>query len=957
LSEPANIPARLAGIVEAHVPPGATVAVVSRGDNRLLDLPGRTAWHFPRAGQGGYAGYHPRDSNEALEELETVRTSGAEYLAVPRWSFWWLGFYQDWTRHLASRYRIVAVDESTAVLFALREREAQGVTPDVDRAAERLIALGLEPAIGRTSDDGPNPESRPDFRFPAEDERELDPDRLMYNRIGAKTWTDDLRVLVYAHVDANVIDGSSVWLVNVARMLGSRYRVDLLLRARIRNRHLLSELDDVPGVRIISPESYPVHLAAFGDRDSLSEYSAAELIGKLHLERNYRFVLSRGRQVNFYLSINPYVQSRLVAYCLAGTRPTGSCDLKDGLLETVVLNARVVVAQTPLLGDLLRERYGADPGRIVLLPPIVGKPVDGRAEFVNRGNRCLYAGKFDIEWRVADIIDACEQSHTLLRLAGNKFHDQRVDGEPLESFVMRKARSVRGIEFLGPVDHPRMPSLLDESDFGISLRSARHLGSVEFSTKVLELGARGKPSVVNDSPINRRVLGDGYPLFANSNDELLACLHKAREPDTYSRAARACHDAARRSFEAVATVPGEIERRLADVVVLRRAVVISGDGDALGRFPTDCPGGARTIRLACPREAGVRHDPMSRMLRWADVVLAEGVGKLDPGIGRLLDGCSERIVWGPGVGGPVPGEVSGNSRVHVDDLFGRRARVDVSVVIPSRDPSKAQLQRALGSVERQRGISGLSWEVIVVDDGSPHPLDSIVSDHYREHPNIHFVRNVRNRGLGMSRNIGAERARGAAVFFLDSDDYYSDEFIGAMCDELRAADVVLGRMEILDEEAGTVEERNYINDAAFALTTGGGDPTSVVRAVHACVKGYRREALERGRLYFGTGFHEDIYAWIRFLVENPALRVAHAPRATYVRTIRRGSEQITQNAGLTEARMMDLARARAMTADLLAHYNDGGRYDTLIRRFREMVAREGGPPGVTAVASPATRSA
>jgi hypothetical protein len=76
-----------------------------------------------------------------------------------------------------------------------------------------------------------------------------------------------------------------------------------------------------------------------------------------------------------------------------------------------------------------------------------------------------------------------------------------------------------------------------------------------------------------------------------------------------------------------------------------------------------------------------------------------------------------------------------------------------------------------------------------------------------------------------------------------------------------------------------------------------------------------------------------------------------------VRTIRRGSEQITQNAGLTEARMMDLARARAMTADLLAHYNDGGRYDTLIRRFREMVAREGGPAGVTAVASPATRSA
>src|SRR4051794_31472684 len=39
---------RIAPVVEATVPPGATMVVVSRGDNSLLELEGRTGWHFPR---------------------------------------------------------------------------------------------------------------------------------------------------------------------------------------------------------------------------------------------------------------------------------------------------------------------------------------------------------------------------------------------------------------------------------------------------------------------------------------------------------------------------------------------------------------------------------------------------------------------------------------------------------------------------------------------------------------------------------------------------------------------------------------------------------------------------------------------------------------------------------------------------------------------------------------------
>ena len=65
-----------------HVPSGATVLVVSSGDDdagrRSED---REGWHFPQLDDGTYAGQHPADDAEAIAELERLRERGAE---VPR---------------------------------------------------------------------------------------------------------------------------------------------------------------------------------------------------------------------------------------------------------------------------------------------------------------------------------------------------------------------------------------------------------------------------------------------------------------------------------------------------------------------------------------------------------------------------------------------------------------------------------------------------------------------------------------------------------------------------------------------------------------------------------------------------------------------------------------------------------------------------------------------------------
>lgn len=110
---------RIQKVVARTIPAGATVAVVSRGDQEIVDLEGRTGWHFPRQDDGEYAGYHPADSADAIKHLEKVRTDGADYLLLPSTALWWLDYYDDFKKHLESKYPCVVTQKDTCLVFKL----------------------------------------------------------------------------------------------------------------------------------------------------------------------------------------------------------------------------------------------------------------------------------------------------------------------------------------------------------------------------------------------------------------------------------------------------------------------------------------------------------------------------------------------------------------------------------------------------------------------------------------------------------------------------------------------------------------------------------------------------------------------------------------------------------------------------------------------------------------------
>jgi hypothetical protein len=120
--------------VRAHVPEGAIVLVVSRGDEDLLRIDGYRVWHFPRDEWGAYAGHHPGTSAEALAHLRHLYAEGARYLVFPETAAWWLDHYSDLAEHLDSQHALTVSKDGVCVIYELRDSPAFAACASIDDA-------------------------------------------------------------------------------------------------------------------------------------------------------------------------------------------------------------------------------------------------------------------------------------------------------------------------------------------------------------------------------------------------------------------------------------------------------------------------------------------------------------------------------------------------------------------------------------------------------------------------------------------------------------------------------------------------------------------------------------------------------------------------------------------------------------------------------------------------------
>jgi FkbM family methyltransferase len=149
---------RIREAVDALLPVDCTVAVLGKGDPELLKLSGRRAYHLPADEQGGYLGYHPANSEEAIRQFKSAIAKGADYLLIPSTSLWWLEHYADFCKEMEASSEAVLVDDDLCLIYAISDRypriKGRSVAP---RARLQLPTANPRPTASATPAAGQMP--------------------------------------------------------------------------------------------------------------------------------------------------------------------------------------------------------------------------------------------------------------------------------------------------------------------------------------------------------------------------------------------------------------------------------------------------------------------------------------------------------------------------------------------------------------------------------------------------------------------------------------------------------------------------------------------------------------------------------------------------------------------------------------------------------------------------------
>ncbi len=139
LDEYAAMRDRIRAVVRTSVPRDATVCVISKGDEALLNLEGRRAWHFPREADGSYPGYYPADSAAAIDLLKATIREGATHFVIPKNADWWLDHYAEFARHLKSCSEALRIADDCCSIYAIYPKAHQSITDDIQAAAKLTV--------------------------------------------------------------------------------------------------------------------------------------------------------------------------------------------------------------------------------------------------------------------------------------------------------------------------------------------------------------------------------------------------------------------------------------------------------------------------------------------------------------------------------------------------------------------------------------------------------------------------------------------------------------------------------------------------------------------------------------------------------------------------------------------------------------------------------------------------
>jgi len=247
-----------------------------------------------------------------------------------------------------------------------------------------------------------------------------------------------------------------------------------------------------------------------------------------------------------------------------------------------------------------------------------------------------------------------------------------------------------------------------------------------------------------------------------------------------------------------------------------------------------------------------------------------------------------------------------------------------TVIIPTYNRA-ANLKRCLQSLAQQ---TFKAFEVIVCDDGSTDDTQAVFES-YKDALNIRYFYEENWGGPARPRNIGINNTTTEWVFFVDSDDSFTENKIAFF------ADMDLGNYDLLYHDLSIIKDGNIVNrvksrqleadayhDMLYNLNA---IPTSAVLVRTALLKDINGFSEDRALIAV-----EDFDLWIR-LCENRNIRTKYIPEVLGYYSL--GDDNITS----TDSKQIE--RFKALYEPYIAKAKSKGESDRIRGAFSYQAGR------------------
>ncbi|WJV28849.1 hypothetical protein QTG56_17750 [Rossellomorea sp. AcN35-11] len=356
------------------------------------------------------------------------------------------------------------------------------------------------------------------------------------------------KIAIYAEIDLNIIDGSSIWLVSLAEMLlqDNNNSVKVIVYKSIKNKQLINPLLKYKNFHMV--DNHPT--------GKLTQIGALQQIDLLFSKEKFDLLIVRGFNFSKFLVSNSNDLIRNKVWFYFTDFPTSQSN-KDDIeqFKRILKFSNKILCQTNELLQYYKQKLNTNDNNFLLLPPLLPKIHTTSNTSILINNQIIYAGKLSPYWMMPNMIFAfnkIKDPKLKFLIIGNKFHNHPYK-ENYKEMVKKAFSSNTNIKWIESASREEVFRNIKESYIGISWRDSSLDHSMEISTKVLEYGLFHKPVILNRTKLHENLFGTDYPLYANSELEFIKKIKLAFDnKDIYNLVAERIHQVSlRHTFDSV----------------------------------------------------------------------------------------------------------------------------------------------------------------------------------------------------------------------------------------------------------------------------------------------------------------------------------------------------------------------------------------------------------------------